>query len=118
MKFSKNRKHLIFLYGFKGELIDHVLPLFDIMLFLSRYEGQGLSAIEAATLGIPVLASNINTSKELEQNWKIIKTVEPDKEFVAREILNTLIKERDKNYDDQINYLKSARNKLIKHYIK
>lgn len=115
--FSKNRKNLIFLQGFKGEMIDHVLPLFNLMLFLSRYEGQGLSAIEAATKGVPVIASNIGTSIELERNWKIINTIDPNKDNIADEMLITLKKESIADINDEIEYIKSARNKIIKHYV-
>jgi glycosyltransferase involved in cell wall biosynthesis len=45
--------------------VMRIMPNFDLLLNLSEYEGQSNSILEAMTLGIPVIATNIPGNCEL-----------------------------------------------------
>lgn len=53
--------------GYVGE-IQNLYPAFDVVVIPSENESFGISAIEAQSLGIPVIASNINGLKEVVQD--------------------------------------------------
>lgn len=45
--------------------IDHIIPIFDIFVMPSLWEGFGLAAVEAMVAKIPVIASDVDGLKEV-----------------------------------------------------
>lgn len=62
----KNRMHL---YNFTTN-VEKVYCAHDILIFPSRYEGFGIVQIEAASCGLPVIASDIPITRELMSKYR------------------------------------------------
>lgn len=113
---SKYKKNIIRLSGIQNDLVFRLLPLFDVMLFLSRYEGQGLSAIEAAMSGIPVISSKIGTNFELEKEWSQIVTIDSDPNKISKEINKKINNKILYNSNDYHNYRKKVEEAFSRKY--
>ena len=55
---------------------EKILPLFDIGVFPSRFEGYAVISMECAYLGIPVIVPRINGFKEQIENGNFGKMYE------------------------------------------
>jgi glycosyltransferase involved in cell wall biosynthesis len=76
---------------------ENVLPMFDVAVFPSKYEGYPLVGIEAAYVGLPIIASNIVGFREQIANGKFgilydVKNDEDDSDAIKYILLN--------NYDE------------------
>ncbi|MDP2175767.1 MAG: glycosyltransferase [Bacteroidota bacterium] len=72
---------------------ESVLPMFDIAVFPSKYEGYPLVGIEAAFVGLPIIASNIVGFREQIQNGNFgklydVKGDEDDSDAIKFLLLN------------------------------
>ena len=59
--------------------VNEYLMASDVFIFPSKYEGFGLSIIEALACGLPVIASNVGIAGELIDNYRNGITVNPGK---------------------------------------
>lgn len=78
----------------------------DVFVLTSRHEGFGLSIAETMSLGLPIIASDLDVFKELQQGYDNFVTVPLEPLKIAEALYHTLNK--DKNirtplrFDDQI----------------
>lgn len=73
----------IFLLGFRNNPYG-LLAQADCFIFPSLYEGQGLVLFEAMALNIPIIASDIPTSREILANGKNGLLIEKNVEEIAK----------------------------------
>ena len=66
-KLGINKK--VIFTGYKSNPVD-IYPLFDVLVIPSRSEAFGIVALEARSLGIPVIASNVDGLKEIISDKK------------------------------------------------
>ena len=59
------------------ERVEHLLALTDVMIIPSRIEGIPLVAMEALTLGVPVIATRVGGLPEIEDD-PLVELCEPD----------------------------------------
>ena len=95
-------KKLIKFWGFRKDVLE-ILSNTDIFAFsTSKYEGFGIALIEAISMGIPIIASDVPACREVLFNGKAGILVEPQNIKAWELNLKKLIKS------------KSERLKLIK----
>lgn len=100
-KMSENyglRNNIVFL-GSRSD-VEELLQAMDIFLFPSKYEGLGISLIEAQAAGLPVIASDV-IPKETNVT-PLIKylPLQSSPEKWAEAVLNSLMTERDIEYPE------------------
>ncbi len=82
----KNLTERIILPGWKNNVYDWLLK-FDVFLLYSKWEGLPISILEAMSIGLPIIASNIKGNNELvdDENGGLIDINEPQK------LVNTIL---------------------------
>lgn len=76
--------------------ISAVLPQYDLYIISSTSEGFGLAVVEAMAIGLPVIASNIQTLREVTGGHAIYFNP-----FSSSELVDQIIKAINGNYDLQ-----------------
>jgi len=66
------KQNIIELKHLKREKISDIYKICDVLLFPSIYEGYGLPLIEAINSELPIVASNIKTTKEILNNYPLL----------------------------------------------
>ena len=66
---NQQKKNIIEIKNLPRSEIDKIYKISDVLLFPSIYEGYGLPLIEAIKSGVPIVASNIKTTKEILGNY-------------------------------------------------
>jgi len=66
------RKNLFEITNLKRENVNEIYKISDLLLFPSIYEGYGLPCVEALNSGLPVVASNILTNKEILGEYPLL----------------------------------------------
>ena len=66
------KKNIIELDNLKREKVNEIYKICDVLLFPSIYEGYGLPLIEAINTELPIVASNIKTTKEILNNYPLL----------------------------------------------
>ena len=74
----------------------------DIVAIPSRFEGFGLTAIEAMSYGIPVVASSVDGLKEIIEDNKSGVLVNKDDPDMLANAIKSLIKDKNKRNDFSI----------------
>lgn len=69
-------KNNVRLLGYRND-IQNILPVFDLFFFPSITEGQPNSLIEAMIMGLPIVASNIDSIKETTPDFMHYKLKNP-----------------------------------------
>lgn len=93
----KKRKNIIYLNHIPDEDLVNIYNLASVFIFPSFYEGFGLPPVEAMQTGIPVVASNTSSLKEILEGSAIL--IDPlDHKTFCSEIEKLLA---DKNYIDE-----------------
>lgn len=117
IKKEKNRENLQSLANelgleknieFLGNIIDvpQFLQGIDIFVLPSRYEGFGLSIIEAMSSKIPVIASNIDGPKEILKNGKYGLLFETENEIdLSKKIISSIESNEEKAVDIAYQYV-------------
>lgn len=89
---AKFQKFKIILPGFRKDAAD-CIGAFDLFVMPSRYEGFGLTLVEAMGHGVPVLASNVDSLPELMSYYENGKCVDfSDKLKVEKGIFDLIDK--------------------------
>lgn len=68
-------KHIIFL-GYRTD-IKEIVRIADCFVFPSKREGLGIAAIEAMSIGLPIITSNVNGILDYSENGKSGYTCSP-----------------------------------------
>ncbi|MFX0201998.1 MAG: glycosyltransferase family 4 protein, partial [Candidatus Hodarchaeota archaeon] len=87
-------QHVIFT-GFRSD-IPTILPLLDVFVMSSIWEGLGLSAIEAMLAGKPVVASNVDGLSEVVLDQETGILVPPGEPKVLADAICTLLDSPEK----------------------
>lgn len=89
---SNNLEKTVFLLGFK-ETVEEILPIADIFCFPSKREGLPVALIEAISVGLPCIVSNIRGNNDLidSQGGYLVSSNKENYE----EYLNILITNKD-----------------------
>jgi len=66
------KKNIIELNNLKREKVNEIYKICDVLLFPSIYEGYGLPLIESINSELPIVASNIKTTKEILGNYPLL----------------------------------------------
>jgi len=91
------------------EQVNEIYKISDILLFPSIYEGYGLPIVEALKSGLPIVASNIATTKEILGKYPLL--FKP-KDFISmtKAIIKIL---NNKNYLKYLKKLLFIRSKMF-----
>ena len=82
-------EHEVFMSGFvSDEEIARHYAAADVAVFLSEYEGFGLSALEAMSRGVPTIIANRGSQNELFAAGTLV--IEPDEGSVAEALMRVL----------------------------
>lgn len=74
--------------------IADLLQIADAFVMPSRWEGFPLSMIEAAAVGLPILAADLEGIREFYQNYKAMTFVEPNRASVWSDHIRRIIQDR------------------------
>ena len=96
------KKNILELKNLPRSEINKIYKISDVLLFPSIYEGYGLPLVEAVKSGIPIVASNIKTTKEIVGNY-------PELFFPFR--VNSFVKSIIKIFENK-NYTKYLKKKI------
>lgn len=109
LKFSKNKESI---FIFKTSNVYKILAESSVFILPSKYEGQPMVVMEAASLGIPVIVSDYVSLKEqsIKYNHSIITKMNDYKSIAHH--MNELIGEE--NYFDTVEYNKRCEEILDK----
>lgn len=117
-----NLKNKVFLTGFikEKEKIDYY-NLADVFLYPSLLEGFGLAVLEANACGVPVIASDNSSLKEIVINGKTGYLAKENnledwllkiKKLLTNENLRKKMAREAKNYSKKFNWLKTAKEQI------
>lgn len=115
-------EHRVHFVGFlKTQDYMSLLSQMDVLALPSRMEGFGMAYLEAMSLGVPVIASNVGGGAEIVKNNRNGLVVSPKREAVAKSILE-LYKDPDLREKISQNNLEDIQkfswDKIIKNYLK
>ncbi|MDV7737543.1 CDP-glycerol glycerophosphotransferase family protein [Enterococcus casseliflavus] len=86
----------------------------DLFVFPSLYEGQPMVLLEALTLNLPVLASDIPANISVLKNYTSQFIIGFDSDNIAKAIMEVLNSDEDVKIFDPIDYNKNAIQKFYK----
>jgi len=100
---KKLKKSIIQLSNIKRDEVNKIYKISDVLLFPSLYEGYGLPVLEAMKTGLPIIASNKESIKEILGRYPLLFNPN-DVKKMSKSIVKLI---ENKNYNTQIKkYLK------------
>ena len=103
----------VFLLGHQDDPFG-IMKQCDLFVFPSLYEGQPMVLLEALTLNLPVVASDIPANISVLKNYTSQFITGFDSDNIAKAIMEVLNSDEDVKIFDPIEYNKNAIQKFYK----